>query len=390
MKRSFVRMASLIVIAALAGSAVFVLPRTAAVKRFLAARAVNRVLADYADATVLKTLALVVDEVKALNAAAIRLQSDPSDENLAATAAAWRAARGPWKMGSAFLFGPGAFYNYDKQLSGWPVDKLLIDHALSEITAGRLRVDSRWLREEQNSSLRGFHAAEYLLFRDGQPRKARDVTPAELGYLTAVTQAMVEESIDYEAAWRGTDNLPRDKAAVLKTAGITARSAYAAEFKAAGQPDSRYFSPAVPLQEIFQDISGITEEVCTATAELAQSPYPGDDYRESRTAYVDLQNALQGVENAYLGGIKGSRGHSVSELVAARNPVLDRRVQIAFAHTAHRLAAIGDPHGAPREGRELAVRIAEAECNKLTAKLNAAAPLVTMDPGVQPWAAYGK
>lgn len=390
MNKRYLRMAALVVVTSAVGLAVFVLPRNADVQQFLAVRTVDRTLADYADNTVLKTLALVVDKVKALDAAAVKLQAEPSDENLAAAVAAWRAARVPWKMTSAFMFGPGAYYNYDKQLSGWPADKLLIDHAVGEIAAGRLHAESRWLREERTSSLRGFHAAEYLLFRDGQPRPAKDVSAAELGYLTAVTRAMVEESIDFEAAWRGTDNLSADKAAVVKAAGLPGRKAYAAEFKDPDRPDSRYLSRAVPLQEIFQEIGGVLEDLCPAIAGLRESPYAEDDYRESRSTYADLQSELQGLANAYLGGPEGARGLSVSALVAAKDPVLDGRVQIAFAHAAHRLAAVGDPHAPPRDDRELAGRIAEAECDKLAAKINSAALLVTMDPVVQPWVAYGR
>jgi putative iron-regulated protein len=389
MKRPLLRLTGLLAVTALVGCAVLVLPRIAAVKRFLAARTVHQVLADYAENNALKTIGRVVEDVTALNAAALRLKAEPSDANLAAAATAWRAARVPWKMGTAFMFGPAAYYNFDKQLSAWPPDRILIDHALSEVAAGRLQVDSRWLREGQTSTLRGFYAAEYLLFRNGQPRKAKELSPAELGYLAAVTQAMVEESIDYEASWRGSDNLAPAKAAVLKKAGLKVRSSFAAEFGSAGKPESRFSSAAVPLQEIFQDLGGVIEGVCPAIAELGKSPYPGDEYKESRNAYADLQAELQGAENAYLGGIKGSRGRAVSELVAAKDKVLDSRVQIAFAHTAQRLAAVGDPYGAPREGRALAVRIAEAECRKLAGRLNAATPLVTMDPDVGPWAAYG-
>lgn len=387
-KRSWVRLAGLIVIAAVIGVAAFVLPRNAEVKRYLAIRTANQVLADYVDNVALKTIALIVDKVKAFDAAAARLQADPTDANLAAAAAAWRDARVPWKMGTAFLFGPGAYYNYDKQISGWPADKVLIDHALADIAAGRLRVDARWLREEQTSSLRGFHAAEYLLFRDGQPRRASDLGAAELSYLVAVTQAMVEESIDYEAAWRGTDNLPADQAAILKKAGIASRSSYAAEFKNAGQPGSRYFSVGIPLQDVFQDLGGVLEDMCPVIAEMRETPYAGDDYKEARSTYADLQNELRGLENAYLGGFEGARGRSPSELVAARDPVLDRRVKIGFAHAAHRLAAIGDPH-TPREDRELAARIAVAECEKLMNRINFAGLLVTTDPDVGSWAIYG-
>jgi predicted lipoprotein len=393
MKRPFVRIACLVVVTAIIGFAAFAIPGNASVKQYFAVRTVNKVLESYTDNTVLKTLALIVDGIKELNAAAVKLQTDLTDESLAAAADAWRAARAYWLMAFPFMYGPGSFYDFDKQIATWPFEKVLVDHALREIEVGRLQVDSRFLREERTSSMRGFYTAEYLLFRNGQPRKAKDVGAAELKYLAAVTQAMLEESIDFEASWLGTDNLPPDKAEILKKAQLKSRSSYAAELKNAGQPGSRYFSQSVALQEIFQDcIATLQDDVQPAISELLDAPGAGDaNYWDNHNIYTDLQNRLKGVENAYIGGVMGSRGHSISELVAGKSAVLDKRVKIALAHAAHSIAAIGDPYsGEHDENRDLAVRIAEAECTKLINRLNVAALLVTTDPALRPWAAYGK
>jgi hypothetical protein len=393
MKRPLVRIACLLVIAAIIGFAAFVIPGNASVKQYFAVRTVDKVLEDHTDNTVLKTLALIVDGIWKLDAATARLQTDLTDESLTGAADAWRTARGHWLMAFPFMYGPGSFYDFDKQIATWPFEKVLVDHALREIEAGRLKVDSRFLREERTSSMRGFYTAEYLLFRNGQPRKAKDVSPAELKYLAAVTRALLEESIDFEASWLGTDNLPPDKAEVLKKAQLKHRSSYAAELKNAGQPGSRYFSQAVALQEIFQDcIGALQDDIQPAISELLETPEAGDvDYWDNPNIYADLRNRLQGVENTYLGGVKGSRGHSVSELVAGKNAVLDKRIKIALAHAAHSITAVGDPYGGEhKENRDLAVRIAEAECTKLINRLQVAGLLVTTDPAVRPWAAYGR
>lgn len=391
MKRSFVRMATLIVITAMIGLAVFVLPRTAGVKQFFAERKLDRVLEDYTDKMVLKTIALAVQEIGTLEKAAIKLQAEPTDENLAAAAEAWRTARAQWKKSSAVMFGPAAHYNFDKQLATFPLDRPLVDHVLGEIKAGRVKVDERYLREELQSSQRGFLAAEYLLFRDGKPRKAADVSAAELSYLVAAAKAMTVESTDFEASWVGSAKMPAEKAALLKVAGMKTRRSYADEFKNPGSTGSRYLSRSVPLQEIFQDNVAVTEELCSAIPEVLGSSDP----RASETWYsnngpADLRSTLQSVENAYLGGVEGTRGHSVSELLAAHNEVLDRRIRIALADTAYRIAEAGDPYGESREDRELLVRRAEAACQKLAARLSVAAPLVSMDPSTRPYAAYGR
>jgi predicted lipoprotein len=340
---------------------------------------------------VLKTLELVVNDITALDAATHKLQAAPTDANLAAAASAWRAARSRWRQGTVFEFGPSAYYNFDKQLSSWPLDRNLVDHVIGQIAAGKLSVDARYLRERLHSTQRGFLAAEYLLFRDGQPRKAEDVSAAELGYLTAVTEAMAIESMDYRAAWLGTGNVPAEQAAALAAAGLQTRPPYVEEFKHPGRSGSRYFSPSGPLQEIFQDSVAAVEAMCPAIAEVLGSADPLASYTWfSRNGLADIQSELKGVENAYLGGVEGKRGSSISELLAVKSKVLDRRIRIALADTAYRIAAAGDPYGEPREDRALTVRIAEAACRKLLSRLTAAMPLVCMDPSTRPWAAYGQ
>jgi putative iron-regulated protein len=390
MKRA-VRLAILAVATALVGIGAIMLARNPAAKQYLADRTFHRVLADYTENTVLKTIGLAVADIRALDAAVKRLQADPTDENMVKAADAWRIARARWKQTAVFEFGPSAYYNFDKQLSAWPLDRPLVDHRLSEIAAGRLQMDESCLRERINASQRGFLAAEYLLFRNGRSRRATEVSSAELSYLAAVTEAMVVESIDYEAAWAGTANLSADKAAILEQAGLKSRTSFAAEFKHPGRPGSRYASVSIPLQEIFQDSIAVVEEMCPAIGEVFLSGEPRDSETwYSYNASADFLNLLQGVENAYLGGVESARGHSVSELVAAQSEALDRRIRIALADTAYRISALGDPYDKDREGRELAVRIAESACGKLLSRLTAAQPLVCMDPSTRPWAAYGR
>lgn len=391
MKRTLVRWTSLFVLTASVGVGAVALVRNASVKKFFVERKLDRVLEDYTDKVALKTIALAVQKIRALEKAAVKLQAEPTDGNLAAAADAWRTARAQWKKASTIMFGPAAYYNFDKQLATFPLDRPLVEHVLGEMETGRMKVDERYLREELQSSQRGFLAAEYLLFRDGKPRKAKDVSPAELSYLVAVARAMTVESADFEASWVGSAKLPADKAALLKAAGTQTRGSYADELKHPGAPDSRYMSHSVVLQEIFQDLFSVTEELCPAIVEVLGSADP----RDSETWYsgngpADLVSTLQSVENGYLGGVEGARGHSVSDLMAAQDEVLDQRIKIALADTAYRIAEVGDPYGESREDRDLLVRRAEAACQKLAARLSVAALLVTMDPSTKPYAAYGR
>jgi hypothetical protein len=389
--RRFLIITSLFVIIIIIGFAALFAFQDVAVQQYFKARTAKAVVSDYVDNAVLKTLELLVVDVDKLHIAAKELQADQSTGNLDAAVIAWYSAHGTWNMAAAYLYGPAAQYDYHKQLATWPCDKVLVENALSMMETGELEVDARYLREERVAALRGFYTIQYLLFRNGQPRKATNISSTELSYLTAATQALLEESIDFEASWRGTKNLSLEKLAILNKAGIKNRPGFAEEFKNPGYLGSRYASLSTPLQEVFQEISGVLEDMVPVIDELHETTDSGEAaYWDSLDPYADLLNRLQSVENAYLGGVEGSRGRSVSELLASHDRALDRLIKISLAHTTYRIAAIRDFRGKSPEDRELALRIAEAELEKLMARFSVGIPQVILDPAVEPYAAYVK
>ncbi len=388
LQRPMVRIAGLAALAGLICGAML-LPKSAAVQAYLSQRKIDAVIADYADKVVLRTLELVVARNEVLDGAVAQLQARPTDAGVEEAARAWRAARAQWQLIQSFAFGPAAFYDFDKQVASWPIDRPLIEHSIARIAAGTLTIDSGLLRHKINSTQRGFLTAEHLLFRDGKPRQAEAIRPAELLYLRAVTRAMVEESLDFQASWAGSANMPPAAAARLKEAQLPERASYAAEFTHPGTPHSRYFSRSVVLQEMFQESHTVVEDVCPLIEQWLGSRDPREsEAQDSRNGAADLVNLLQGVENAYLGGVEGNRGRAMAELTAAKNEVIDRRIRIALADVRYRIKAIGDPYGEPSADRDLKVRIAVASCWKLSGKFAAAIVPVCMDPATEPWAAY--
>ncbi len=352
---------------------------------------VDGVLRGFAENTVIATLERLVEDTDALEAASRRLREAPTKANVEAAAAAWRSTRATAQLTNAFAFGPAAHYNFDKQLATWPLDRPLVEHTLAEMEAGRLQLDARILRERMYSTRRGLLAAEYLLFRDGQPRSVENLRPAEFDYLVVTARALRLEAMDYLAAWSGTEHLPTDWATELEAAGFKPRRSYAAEFAGPGEAQSRYVSSAVALQEVMGDAVTVAEELCPAIQEILSAPDPGAaETADSRNGFADLLTTLEGLENAYYGGVDGARGHAVSDLVAGIDDVLDRRIQIALADTAYRIEAAGDPFLTEIDAdRELRVRVAVSACEKLFTRLELATPLITMHPVTLPWAPYG-
>lgn len=388
LQRPVVRIAGLLLLTGAVCGAML-LPKSTAVQAFLAQRKMDTVITDYVDKVVVQTLDQVTLSITTFNGAVSQLTTRPTDAAVAEAAQAWRAARSQWQAINNFAYGPCAFYDFNKQIAAWPIDRPMIDHSIAQMAAGKLSLDSRMLRQKINSTQRGFFTAEYLLFRDGQPRKAAQIRPAELSYLQAVAQVMAEESLDFQASWVGSEHMPKEALARLQEAGLPMRQSYGQEFKHPGSPESRYYSRSVVLQEMFQESQAVIDDTCPLIEEWLGSNDPRDsESRHSQNALADILSSLQSVENAYLGGVEGKRGQGMTTLVAAKDEVLDRRIRIALADVRSRVAAVGDPYGEPVPDRDLKLRIAAASCMKLASKYNAAVAPVCMDPVTEPWAAY--
>ncbi|MFQ3226216.1 MAG: hypothetical protein ACI8Z5_002488 [Lentimonas sp.] len=389
MSRRFLSLTFLLgslLILALGGIVAF---RNTELRAYFRTEAANAVINDYVDHAVLQTLNLLVTDLDALNESARTLQATPSQAHLDSMIDRWHIAWATWMKDVAFQFGPATQYDYHKRLATWPVDKVLVEHSLSLIEADKLTIDSRYLREELFSGLRGLFTVKYLLLREGKPRDVATMSDAEMSYLSAVTQALLEESIDFKAAWCGTKNLSPSEVAIIQATSIKEKSAYGVELKQSGTPLSRYASESVVLQEIFQDISGVFEDMTSQISELSVESETGPaKYWELPTPCQDLINQLTSAQNAYLGGVEGSRGRALSELVIEHDEILDRRIKISFAHTAYRIEAVRNALDKPADERDLTVRRAESELEKLNARVGSAMSLVVLDSAMRPHAAY--
>ncbi|WP_309400980.1 imelysin family protein [Cerasicoccus maritimus] len=363
--------------------------RNPKVLQYIRAHNAQATVSDYVDNAVLKTLEQLSAEVEQLHLAAAQLAAAPTEAKLEATAIAWHRAHAAWNNTAACQYGPSTQYDFHKRVATWPFEKVLAEELIKKALRGECQLDGRYLREEEFSGLRGFYALQYLLYREGRLRELSDISPTELVYLSAVSEALLQDSLDFEAAWCGTENLTEDKRAVLANAGIAARAAYADELRNPGSEGSRYASTSISLQEVFQDIIGVFEDLAPQISEYPQAASSeATAYWDSLDPHADMLNQLKSAENAYLGGVEGSRERSLSQLVAAHEPVLDRLVKISFAHTTYRIEALKTAQQKSEAEYDLAVRIAEAELEKLTARITLAIPWVILDPAVEPYAAY--
>lgn len=129
----------------------------------------------YVYGVVVPTYEELAEKNAALYDAVVALGAHPSDEAFAAACEAWLEARSPWETSEAFLFGPVDELGLDPNMDSWPLDQ---DAIVKILTSGDYsRLD--WTDDddadaiEAAQSLRGFHTLEFLLFKNGQPRRVK-------------------------------------------------------------------------------------------------------------------------------------------------------------------------------------------------------------------------
>ncbi len=375
-----------VVLAAIAASGML-LSKSSALNTYFMEKKIASTLTDYADNVVKETLTTFVVEVSGLHEKILQLQKNPDDAGLHEAALAWRSARNQWQKVRSFFYGPGVYYDFNRQIGTFPVDRTMINYVVEEIAANRFALDLANFRRDTRGTQRGLLSIEYLLFREGKPRKAASVMPAEFTYLEVTSRLLKAEALDFFAAWFGTDSLSADDQQLVNSVQGDSRKGFVSEFTQPGTPQSRYFSFSVVLQDILDEISVAIGDVCDVIPEdLGSDDFYAGETWFSHNRLDDLRFALKGAENAFFGGEKGMRQSSVADLVEAQDELLRKQIEIAFVQAEKQLA---DVVGVSGEKRELAVRKAQTACNTLQAKVNAAILPVCLDPATNPYAAYG-
>lgn len=135
--------------------------------------ALKPIVEAYVDKVVMPTYRDLAAGNDALYKAVLALSKAPSNATFEQACEAWLEAREPWETSEAFLFGPVDQENLDPNMDSWPLDQTAIVNIL---TSGKYDA-LNWADGDSDDaieaaqSVRGFHTLEYLLFKDGQPRK---------------------------------------------------------------------------------------------------------------------------------------------------------------------------------------------------------------------------
>ncbi len=225
----------------------------------------------------------------------------------------WRVARADWEQSEAFLFGAADVYSIDPHTDTWPIAANDLAQVLRDDKA-MANLDN--FIKTANAGILGYHGLEYVLFRQGKPRKIDQITNLEYDYICAVAKDLYNATATLEAAWDSREsNAERQKIAKEYVATHLAidddgnQSGMLAGFqnfgKAFKNPGSGDWATALEAtQEIISGCQDIIGEVGDSKIGL---PYTGEDdtYIESPFAYnsiTDFYDNIVSCKNALYGG----------------------------------------------------------------------------------------
>ncbi|RKU07517.1 peptidase M75 [Candidatus Poribacteria bacterium] len=279
------------------------------------------ILGNYANAIILATYTDLDNKAGELLGAVQALGAATNQAHLELAQSAWKAARIPWEQSEAWLFGPVDTQGLDPALDSWPVNKVDLDGVLgSDQALTEASIDAL------EDTLKGFHTIEYLLFREGDQRKAEDISPRELEYLAATTENLKAKTAQLANAWAASGEN------------------YAGEVANAGTTSTIYKSQKDAMQEMVNGMIVIADEVANGKI--------SDPFNEKDTTLVesqfsfnsiaDFQDNIRGIQNVYMGKFTAD-GQGLNDFVNGKDAELDARFQTEVQTAIDTIGAIPDP-----------------------------------------------
>lgn len=206
----------------------------------------------------------------------------------------WKKARQYWEQSESFLYGPATDFGIDPHTDTWPFDRAAFDNYIKRYPDLVEDEDAQAIVAEAiatGQSLTGFHAVEYLLFREGQPRNIGDITDNEAWFCLAAAEDLYLASVKLVSAWGGKLNEEQEE--ILEDAEFESRN-YGENFINAGKAGSTYSTITLASVQILEGCQDIIDEV--AHSKIGH-PYTGEDknYIESPHAYNSIQDFYDNV-----------------------------------------------------------------------------------------------
>lgn len=277
---------------------------------------------DFVEKTVIATYAKLANDCGQLQ----QMVSDmKTQDDLLKVCDQWKVARQDWELSESFLFGAASGYGIDPHIDTWPFAEASFNNAMSKFSPATNEADAAYIDEQiaTSQNFTGFHALEYVIFREGKPRNLSDLTPDEQYFANGVAADLHLSACRLEVAWASVD-APKAHRDLVEEAELTPDDEFGREFIIAGEKGSRWKSV---LEASIQIIDGCIDIIGEVADSKIASAYTGDDdnYIESPHAYnsvTDFYDNIRGCKQSLYGGLS-----TINATSPAKNSLMDYCLQ---------------------------------------------------------------
>jgi len=297
---------------------------------------------------VLSSYSNALEKAQSLASALDELGTVPSTESFSRAKAAWLASRPDYLQTEAFRFYGGPIDDEDGpegRINAWPMDEVYMDYVEGNPMGGIISNSTQYpdlapdtlkalnlIGGEENIAT-GYHAIEFLLWgQDSSPtgpgaRPLSDYLPAEspsaarrATYLRSLGQVLTSDLASVRDQWVDS--------------GTTYRKAFAA------------LPVKTAIGLILTGIGSLSgAELTHERLQVAYDTKSQEDEHScfSDNTHVDHVNDELGIVNVYLGRIGDDDGPGLDDLVAARDPALDREMKERMLAAQQAIGSIPKP-----------------------------------------------
>ena len=312
---------------------------------------------------------VIVPTYTRLADAALRLQQSLGDlsadeitqSNIDAACAAFKEARAWWEKSEAFLGGAASDFDIDPTIDSWPLNRDLLR---TYFTTGEYSDDAL-----DDASILGFHALEFVLFRNGQNRPVADFQDGktdtykgftavkaseELKYAQAVAKELVVRCYELQVSWQETPDAARLAAVTAARLDYQTQKgmSYGWNLYNAGNSKSTFSDLNAALSQLLANDEGS----CVAIADEVGGGKIGHPYAAGYVFYVespysynsivDFRNNIRSIENVWYGNLKGKSGsatHSLHNFFTQVAPATAAKVETAIENAINGIAGMPYP-----------------------------------------------
>ena len=335
------------------------------------------ILTQYVNGVVVPTYRSLANEANDLAELCQQLRENPTQGKVQECCDKWIAARKYWELSEAFLFGAAADYNIDPHIDSWPLQKSQLDNILkndaliSELEEDGAAADAF---STLGYGLLGFHAVEYVLFRDGKARNVGDISERELIYNAAVAQDLANQTVRLEAAWAGMSNISTAKQHQLEDYELEPSFNYGESMINAGKNGNNLYKTQLEaMEQILTGAADISDEV--GNTKITDPVNSGNvldvESWYSWNSIADFTDNVRSVRNTYYGSLDGTvNNNSMAAYLNKVDGTLDNNVRTAIDKAIKEISSMPAPFRNHLSKAE--TQAAVDACNKLLNALEVA------------------